>query len=162
MLTGNKGEWSEVYTLLKVIADKQLFAGDSNLNKIENLIFPIIKVLRDESQGSFEFKYNNDLVIIKNNEEEFRVSINDFKNQAHFLLTKLREKTNATFSIPETELFINSFNSKSLKARSTVKSDIRIVIHDLRTGTTPELGFSIKSQIGKPATLFNSSQGSNF
>ena len=32
MITGNKGEWSEVYTLLKVISDKQLFAGDSNLN----------------------------------------------------------------------------------------------------------------------------------
>lgn len=24
MITGNKGEWSEIYTLLKVIADKQL------------------------------------------------------------------------------------------------------------------------------------------
>lgn len=37
MITGNKGEWSDIYTLLKIIADKQLFAGDSNLNKIENL-----------------------------------------------------------------------------------------------------------------------------
>lgn len=27
---------------------------------------------------------------------------------------------------------------------------------------SPELGFSIKSQLGKPSTLFNSSQGSNF
>ena len=37
MITGNKGEWSEVYALLKIIADKQLFAGDSDLNKIESL-----------------------------------------------------------------------------------------------------------------------------
>ena len=44
MVTGNKGEWSEIYTLLKIIADKQLYSGDRNLNKIENLIFPIIKV----------------------------------------------------------------------------------------------------------------------
>jgi hypothetical protein len=62
MITGNKGEWSEIYTLFKVISDKQLFAGDSNLNKIENLIFPIIKVLRDETNGSFEFSYDNNLV----------------------------------------------------------------------------------------------------
>lgn len=162
MITGNKGEWSEVYTLLKIIADKHLFAGDSNLKKIENLIFPIIKVLRDESNGTFEFSYNNDLVIIKNTNEEFRISINEFQKQAHFLLTILKKNTTTTFSIPEIETFINSFNSHSLKAKSTVKSDIKIVIHDLRTGTTPELGFSIKSQIGKPATLFNSSQGSNF
>ncbi len=162
MITGNKGEWSEIYTLLKVVADKQLFAGDSNLNKIENLIFPIIKVLRDESNGTFEFSYDNDLVIVKNNNEEIRISVNEFKKQAHFLLTKLKEKTSATFSIPEIENFINSFNSHSLKAKSTVKSDIRIVIHDQRTGTNPELGFSIKSQLGGASTLLNAGKTTNF
>lgn len=162
MITGNKGEWSEVYTLLKVIADKQLFAGDSNLNKIENLIFPIIKVLRDETNGTFEFSYDNDLVIVKNNDEEIRISVNEFQKQAYFLLTKLKEKTSATFSIPEIENFINSFNSHSLKARSTVKSDIRIVIHDQRTGTNPELGFSIKSQLGGASTLLNAGKTTNF
>lgn len=162
MITGNKGEWSEIYTLLKVIADKQLFAGDSSLNKIENLIFPIIKVLRDESNGTFEFSYDNDLVIVKNNNEEIRISVNEFKKQAHFLLTKLKEKTSATFSIPEIENFINSFNSHSLKAKSTVKSDIRIVIHDQRTGTNPELGFSIKSQLGGASTLLNAGKTTNF
>ena len=162
MITGNKGEWSEIYTLLKVIADKQLFAGDSNLNKIENLIFPIIKVLRDETNGTFEFGYDNDLVVVKNNQEEIRISVNDFQKQARFLLTKLKEKTNATFSIPEIEEFINSFNSYSLKAKSTVKSDIRIVIHDQRTGTNPELGFSIKSQLGGASTLLNAGKTTNF
>ena len=112
MITGNKGEWSEVYTLLKVISDKQLFAGDSNLNKIETLIFPIIKVLRDETNGTFEFSYDNDLVIVKNGEEEIRISVLEFQKQAHFLLTKLKEKTNATFSIPEIESFINDFKSE--------------------------------------------------
>lgn len=162
MLTGNKGEWSEIYTLLKVIADKQLFAGDGNLNKIENLIFAIIKVLRDESNGTFEFSYNNDLVLVKNDNEEIRISINEFQKQAHFLLAKLKEKTSATFSIPEIEEFINSFNSHSLKAKSTVKSDIRIVIHDQRTSTNPELGFSIKSQLGGASTLLNAGKTTNF
>jgi len=162
MLAGNKGEWSEVYTLLKVIADKQLFAGDSNLNKIESLIFPIIKVLRDESNGTFEFSYNKDLVIVKNNNEEIRISVNEFQKQAHFLLSKLKEKTSATFSIPEIEKFINSFNSHSLKAKSSVKSDIKIVIHDQRTSTNPELGFSIKSQLGGASTLLNAGKTTNF
>lgn len=162
MITGNKGEWSEIYTLLKVISDKQLFAGDSNLNKIETLIFPIIKVLRDETNGTFDFSYDNDLVIVKNGEEEIRISVLEFQKQAHFLLTKLKAKTNATFSIPEIESFINSFSSHSLKAKSTVKSDIRIVIHDQRTGTKPELGFSIKSQLGGASTLLNAGKTTNF
>ena len=162
MITGNKGEWSEIYALLKIIADKNLFAGNSDLNKIENLIFPIIKVLRDESNGTYQYSYDSDLVVITGNEEEFRISINEFREKAALLLSKLKESTSSTFSIPEIENFINSFSCVSLKAKSSVKSDIRVVIHDQRTGTNPELGFSIKSQLGKPSTLFNSSQGSNF
>lgn len=102
------------------------------------------------------------MVIVKNGQEEIRISVNDFKEQAHFLLTKLKEKTNASFSIPEIESFINSFNSHSLKAKSTVKSDIKIVIHDQRTGTNPELGFSIKSQLGGASTLLNAGKTTNF
>lgn len=162
MLTGNKGEWSEIYTLLKIISDKNLFAGDSDLKKIERLIFPIIKILRDESNGTYEYGYENDLVIIKGNEEEFRIPINQFQEQAIFLLSKLKETTSATFAIPEIEAFINSFSCVSLKAKSSVKSDIRIIIHDQRTGTTPELGFSIKSQLGGASTLLNAGKTTNF
>jgi type II restriction enzyme len=162
MITGNKGEWSEVYTLLKIISDRTLFAGDSDLNKIESLIFPIIKILRDESNGTYEYSYESDLVIIKGADEEFRIPINQFQEKAVFLLSKLKKKTSATFSIPEIEIFINSFNCISLKAKSSVKSDIRIVIHDQRTGTTPDLGFSIKSQLGGASTLLNAGKTTNF
>lgn len=162
MITGNKGEWSEVYTLLKILGDKELNAGDGNLNKLEGLIFPIIKVLRDESNGTFEFSYDHNLVLIKNEQEEFRIPINKFQEQAHLLLTKLQGETNRTFSIPEIEEFLNTFNSQTLKAKSTIKSDIRVVIHDQRTGTEPELGFSIKSQLGGASTLLNAGKTTNF
>jgi len=161
MLTGNKGEWSEIYTLLRIIADKNLFAGDSDLNKIENLIFPIIKVLRDESKGTYQYSYDSNLVVITGNEEEFRISIKEFREKAAFLLSKLKESTSSTFSVPEIENFINSFNCISLKAKSSVKSDIRVVIHDQRTSTTPELGFSIKSQLGGASTLLNAGKTTN-
>ncbi len=162
MLKGNKGEWSEIYTLLKIISDKNLFAGNSDLNKIESLIFPIIKILRDESNGTYEYAYNRDLVIIKGGEEEFSIPISQFQEKSVLLLSKLKETTSATFSIPEIESFINRFNCVSLKAKSSVKSDIRIVIHDQRTGTTPELGFSIKSQLGGASTLLNAGKTTNF
>lgn len=162
MLRGNKGEWSEIYTLLKIISDQNLYAGDSELKKIETLIFPIIKILRDESGGTYEYGYDSDLVIIKGCNEEFTIPIIHFQEKAVFLLSKLKETTSATFSIPEIELFINSFNCVSLKAKSTAKSDIKIVIHDQRTGTMPELGFSIKSQLGSASTLLNAGKTTNF
>lgn len=35
---GNKGEWSEVYALFKLLADGELCAGDADMNKIEGLM----------------------------------------------------------------------------------------------------------------------------
>ncbi|NLA24277.1 MAG: HpaII family restriction endonuclease [Bacteroidales bacterium] len=162
MIKGNKGEWSEIYALFKILADKEINAGDGNLNKMENLIFPVIKILRNETKGSFEFSYDNDIVVVKNNDEIFRISIDKFHKQAYSLLTVLQSKTERTFNIPEIEEFLKSFNSHSIKAKSTVKSDIRIIVHDQRTGTNPELGFSIKSKIGSPSTLLNAGKTTNF
>ena len=48
MLKGNKGEWSEVYVLLRLLADGKIYAADSELNKIEDVYFPIIKIIREE------------------------------------------------------------------------------------------------------------------
>ena len=45
MITANKGEWSELYALFKLLCDGELSAGDENLNKINNLIYPVNKVV---------------------------------------------------------------------------------------------------------------------
>lgn len=162
MLKGNKGEWSEVYTLLKMLSDRQLAAGDSSLSRIETLIFPIIKVLRDESGGTYEYSYDDDLVVVKGDGNEFRIPIISFAEKAVVLLQRLQKDASGSFSIPDIEKFMLTFNCRSLKAKSSVKSDIRVVIHDQRTGSSPELGFSIKSQLGGASTLLNASKATNF
>ena len=55
-----------------------------------------------------------------------------------------------------------SINCISLKASSSAKTDITIVVHDQRTGQEPTLGFSIKSQLGNPSTLLNAGKTTNF
>ena len=55
-LTGNKGEWSEVYTLLKLLGEGKVYAGDHNLNKIQDLFYPIIMILRQEKEASQTLK----------------------------------------------------------------------------------------------------------
>ena len=161
MLSGNKGEWSEVYALFKLLGDKQLFAGDANLNKVEELFYPIIKIIRSESGGNFEYEINSDLVIISGGKEELRFPVKTFTEQSVKLLETIKGSSGA-FSIPEIETFMNSINCSSLKAKSTVKSDIRIVIHDQRINQTAELGFSIKSELGNKATLLNAGKTTNF
>lgn len=144
-----------------MLGDKQVFAGDADLNKVEELFYPIIKIIRNESEGDFEYVINNDLVIIKGGKEELRIPVSTFIKQSINLLSKIKELTGA-FSIPETEKFMSEVNCHSLKAKSSSKTDIRIVIHDTKINQTSELGFSIKSQLGGEATLLNAGKTTNF
>jgi HpaII restriction endonuclease len=161
MITGNKGEWSEIYALFKLLGDKNLFAGDANLNKIEELFYPIIKIIRIENDGNFEYEINGDLVIISGGTKELRIPVKTFLTKSAELLTEIKVSS-GSFSIPEVEAFMKSINCQTLKAKSTSKTDIRIVIHDQRINQTAELGFSIKSQLGGDATLLNAGKTTNF
>ena len=162
MLKGNKGEWSEIYTLLKLLGDKEVYVGDENLNKIPNLLYPIIKILRDESSGHFEYSVDDSLIFITGEKEKFSISILVFKKKAELLLSKIKEANSSTFEVPEIEDFLSQIKCSTLKAKSSIKTDIRIVIHDLKTNIQPVLGFSIKSQLGSPSTLLNASKTTNF
>lgn len=161
MITGNKGEWSEIYALFKLLGDKNLFAGDADLKKVENLFYPIIKIIRNETGGNYEYEITGDLVVVSGGKEKLRIPVKTFSEQAVKLLAKIKGSTGA-FSIPETEAFMKSVNCGTLKAKSTSKSDIRIVIHDQRINQTAELGFSIKSQLGGDSTLLNAGKTTNF
>ena len=161
MITGNKGEWSEIYALFKLLGDKELHPGNSEIKKIQNLVYPILKVLRTEVNGNFKYSIEDDIVVISGNEEVFRIPILEFQNKAKFLLTEIKNNT-GTFSVPEIEEFMQSINCLSLKANSSAKTDITIVVHDQRTGLQPSLGFNIKSQLGSPSTLLNAGETTNF
>jgi type II restriction enzyme len=161
MITGNKGEWSEIYALFKLLGDKNLIAGDADLKKVENLFYPIIKIIRNETGGNYEYEITGDLVVVSGGKEKLRIPVKTFSEQAVKLLAKIKGSTGA-FSIPETEAFMKSVNCETLKAKSTSKSDIRIIIHDQRINQTAELGFSIKSQLGGDSTLLNAGKTTNF
>lgn len=69
-ITGNKGEWSEIYTLLKLLGEGKVYAGDQNLNRIQNLFYPIIMILRQEKEGNYNYKILDKDVVIQTPENE--------------------------------------------------------------------------------------------
>ena len=162
MLKGNKGEWSEPYALFKILGDKYLYKGDEHFKKIENIFYPVIKILRRHTNGTFEFSIDDDIVFISNNNEEIKIPVIEFHNKAKLLMKKINTSSETTFEIPEIEEFMNSFNCISLKADNTSKSDITIMVYDSRIQQSPTLDFSIKSQLGSPSTLLNASNHTNF
>ena len=164
MLTGNKGEWSEVYVFLKLLGEGRLNAADANLNAIPNVYYPIIKILRQEGSVKREYVIDGDIKIIDGNTRTLILSVprQNFVTQSEELFTKLSQAKARSHSFPEIEEFLNKIGVKSLAAQKTDKADIRVVVHDLKTGIEPTLGFSIKSMLGKNSTLFNAGTGTNF
>lgn len=161
MITGNKGEWSEIYALFKLLGDQRLFVGDAELRRADELFYPIIKIIRNESSGIYTYELLNDLVIISGGVEKLRIPVKAFIEAATNLLIKIKSSS-GVFSIPEIEEFMNSVKCQALKAKSTSKKDISIVIYDQRISQMVELGFSIKSQLGGDSTLLNAGKTTNF
>lgn len=54
MFKGNKWEWTEVYTLLRILADVKVYAADSELNNLEYVYLPIIKSIREETNSEIK------------------------------------------------------------------------------------------------------------
>ena len=162
MITGNKGEWSEIYALFKLLGDKQLYPGNHTIERMTELVYPVLKILRTESTTKLEYSIQDEFVLISDDIEVARIPVTTFKEKALFLLQAIKSNKQRTFSVPEVEHFMELIHCLSLKAKSSSKRDITVVVHDYRTGQQPALGFSIKSQLGSPSTLLNAGQTTNF
>ena len=161
-LSGNKGEWSEIYTLFRLLGEGKVHAGDANLNKLD-LYYPILNIIREESKR-YEYKPDtkkNIVVIDEDGNEYARISMDKFMEESKSLLNAIKSTSKPAFEIPSTECFMGEIGCTKLKAPSKDKADIHIVIHDLHTNMTPELGFSIKSQLGSASTLLNAGYPTN-
>lgn len=172
--TANKGEWSELYTLYKLLVDQNLFPIARGQEKSERLRMPILSILRytEENLGA-EYRIDDDgktIHINANGHGVIEVAQHDFDVHASELLNAIKEGSkDASFGIPSLNDFrkqtccpkIKCF-SKTLPNGDKDKSDLYIVIHDAMTGQTPKLGFSIKSELGNPPTLLNASPLTNF
>lgn len=163
-MTGNVGEWSELYVLLKLLADGKLYAADANIEKIASLYYTIFDIQR--RYGSYSTTYQrkeehqeNYIVIYINEVASRRIPIANFSHFAELLHASLLtpQRSKGAFELPEIWSFAEQIHCVTLKATSTDKADIHITVHDARTGSTPTLGFSIKSQIAGASTLLNAS-----
>lgn len=161
-LKGNKGEWSEIYALIRMLGEGKIHAGDEFLNKLD-LFYPIVNIIREEN-ARYEYKpkiEKNIVVIDENGKEYASLPMSTFVTHSKFLLHSIKEASGRSFAIPETESFMSKIGCGMLKAPSKDKADIHVVLHDLHTGMNHFHGFSIKSQLGGNATLLNAGHATN-
>lgn len=158
----NKGEWSEVYAFFKLLADGRLYSGDGHMNRYDDRYYPILEIFRSDApdRNSYVIRAAKKMILVAGRRIHIEIPQETFQEQASNLLESIKTigEGNA-----ETLEFMDAIECGPIKAKSSDKADIRIVIHNLSTGTKPEMGYSIKSKLGGDSTLINSNKdASNF
>ena len=163
MVTGNKGEWSELYVLLKLLADGKLYAADENSRKLEDVYFPILRIFGQEYDGqkiTYTIPDNKDIELYINGDRIHRIPMTKLKEYADkFYHAIVNGQGKGAFEIEGAEEIMSELRCKTIKAPSNDKSDITL---EMNTGRSVICGYSIKSDLGNPPTLFNASKSTKF
>lgn len=163
--TKNKGEWTEIYTFLKLLRERHIALADKNLRiKADNSGFKVNKVstlnIQEDCFIKDEYKIR---VKSKNNPHENIVDI------SHILtpetLSEIAASIKAgsgTFQIPACDIIQNKLGISIIKGgNSNQKADILLDIENNDFCSFNE-GFGIKSYLGSKPTLLNASGNTNF
>ena len=165
-LKGNKGEWSELYVLVALLAEGKLYQSDLNLSKDLNNVYDIVKAYKSESDYNLEFDRNENVVLSKIEDDKIEqigsFSIADLQKVSKLLFDGIKSGKGSSFAILDVDNFMQAAQIQKLKADAKVKADIKLKIYDYRLAKETDLGFSIKSLMGKDSTLFNTGVGNNF
>lgn len=155
----NKGEWSEFYTFIYVLAKGKIHSADENLNKIEDQYYIVLSALKHDLEYWRNTDYNT--ITFEEGNNSFSISIDRFKDILEDFFESIKSGSK-TFEIPEIEPLIHDLHISKVKESSNIKGDIRLRIHDELTNLAPIHSFSIKSYVGGAPTLLNTSNATIF
>ena len=162
----NRGEWSEPYVALKLLGEQKIYMANEHGNINLSEWMTVLRLVRQETkerQVSYTCRTDmGDVVIEVNKVPVAYVKATEFQNKAETLKNDILYGTGASFNVSKELMdFLPEIEMTSLKAKSDDKSDVFLDTHDPRSGIDREnIGFSIKSEMGKDPTLFNTSKAS--
>lgn len=128
----NKGEWSELYSFIKLLRDGKIYAADENANKLKDLYLPIIKIIREETPDQKVDYYTGETIkIYKNNKEYKSFNKQSLDKYIEIMLSKLFAKVktpeySGAFSIPELDSLMQELDITKVKASSAEKIDLNM------------------------------------
>lgn len=169
MIRLNRGEWSELYTAIDLLCNPKMKVADSKLNIERETNYFVDSIIFRNNYGEITRElqlddFNNIQILVGDYVTKTIDRTNLLKYRDN-LLKSLRGKhnTKGSFSLTNIDKIIHDlFDTDSFKSGSKLKKDIELRITDKNRKTTSTHTYSIKSKIGKPATLLNASNNTNF
>lgn len=162
-MSGNKGEWSELYAFMKLLSQGRVYAANEKVEKIEEVCYPILKIMREEQKGKvIDYVIDKDMIHIEVQANRvLSIPRQDFDDNANLLLKEIAAHS-GSFELEEVAEFANGIKVTKIKAPSTDTTDISMQIEDTHTNYIRNVGFSIKSEVGNAPTLMNAGTTTNF
>ena len=156
----NRGEWSELYVLLRLMADGAI---NSEVNG-RNYRLPVIKIHYTDFTGFLlEMHRQKDFVTLYWDGDRIKkIPADDFAVMAEKILSGILCGNDRAFNIDDAKKIIDTLGLKTIKSPANKKADIKLTIYDKFTGEDFIRGYSIKSYLGSKPTLLNASKATNF
>lgn len=170
----NYGEWTEAYVFLRLLGNGRIYAADRDFNRDEKVYIDILNIIRHEKEHILKFSRELESVCATDNDVVFRMlTFSELTEKADFLYEAIKSVTSADrkFSVIEIEEYLSDLRfsqpkvpklPKEIEEEYGKKTDIIITMQDSSDNAVSTTGFSIKSHLGSPSTLFNSALASNF
>jgi hypothetical protein len=164
-LSANRGEWSELYAIGYLLKHGGGFAADEYAQLDESNFYKVLQIV-DNPSGTSEtiYKIHDDEVeIFRSGRSTVRIAKNEISPLlSTFFDDLLFQSTSSAFFLTTGRDFMKLIHKNKLSASSALTSDLHLILEDEETNmATPRKGFSIKSEIGSPATVFNASHSTN-
>ncbi|MGN0466998.1 MAG: HpaII family restriction endonuclease [Lachnospiraceae bacterium] len=162
-MSGNKGEWSELYVFMKLLSQGKVYAADEQIQRLEDIYYPILKIIREEQRGErIDYIIEKDEIRIEKDTQKIKtISRKEIEKKANELLEEI-QKAKGSFKLGEIERFVNEMEVTKIKSSSRNTVDIFMQIQDIYMNYARDVGFSIKSQMGNSPTLINAGKTTNF
>lgn len=162
-MSGNKGEWSELYVFMKLLSQGRVYAANEKVERIDEVNYPILKIMREEIKGRIiDYVINDKEISIEiQSDKILSVDRKEMEKQANILLKNIASHS-GSFELEEIAEFANGIKVTKLKAPSADTTDISMQIKDIHTNFIRNVGFSIKSEVENAPTLLNAGQTTNF
>ena len=83
----NRGEWSELYAFIRLLKEGKVYAADEYVNRLEDIYFPILKIIRaDEENHDVDYTTGQTVRIFKDGELLGEVSNDEVAKNAETLI----------------------------------------------------------------------------
>ena len=172
----NRGEWTEAYVFMRLLGDGRIYGASENLVKDDTTYMDIVNIIRDEPNQMliFERFIEDNIAKIRSKRGKDVITVvtaPEISNEAQKLYESIKNLSSSrVIGIADAQKYLEKMGidtpkanlSNDAKEKYGSKTDIIMTTGDSLDHSVSTVGFSIKSHIGSPATLFNCSQKSGF